>query len=172
MQRFGRLNRRGEFGFDKQALYGFTPQAIIVGIEAPDPESRKKKDERDKARKEAETEVSAIYEGEVRRRLDSPERLNGDASPAALAEIEDAVNASIDRCPYSLQRHELLDFFDTDANLSLGFTDVSPFVRGIDPETDFYVAWRDWPGSDKGEAARIFPLIFSVRNYARFQSEK
>jgi CRISPR-associated endonuclease/helicase Cas3 len=28
---------------------------------------------------------------------------------------------------------------------------MSPFVRGIDPETDFYVAWRDWPGSDEGE---------------------
>jgi CRISPR-associated endonuclease/helicase Cas3 len=49
--------------------------------------------------------------------------------------------------PYSLQRHELLDFFDTDANLSLGFTDVSPFVRGTDAETDFYVLWRDWDGS-------------------------
>jgi CRISPR-associated endonuclease/helicase Cas3 len=47
---------------------------------------------------------------------------------------------------YSLQRHELLDFFDTDSNLSLGYTDVSPFVRGVDAETDVYVLWRDWDG--------------------------
>ena len=33
---------------------------------------------------------------------------------------------------------------------------MSPFVRGIDPDTDFYVAWRDWPGSDKGERPKFF----------------
>jgi CRISPR-associated endonuclease/helicase Cas3 len=165
VQRFGRLNRRGEFGFDKQALYGFTPQAIIVGIEAPDPESSalKNKDQRDKARKEAEQKHLPYAKARCDDAWTALGRLNGDASPAALGEIKNAVNASFDRCPYSLQRHELLDFFDTDANLSLGFTDVSPFVRGLDPETDIYVAWRDWPGSDKGERPNF---------YADFQREE
>jgi CRISPR-associated endonuclease/helicase Cas3 len=153
VQRFGRLNRSGEFGFNKQAFYDFTPQAIVVGIEALDPESKdfKNKDQKDKAKKEAEQKHLPYAKVKCDNAWTSLEGLNGDASPAALAEIKDAVSASIDRCPYSLQQHELLDFFDTDANLSLGFTDMSPFVRGIDPETDFYVAWRDWPGSDEGE---------------------
>ena len=38
------------------------------------------------------------------------------------------------------------DFFDTDSNLSLGYTDVSPFVRGLDEDTDVYVLWRQWEG--------------------------
>jgi CRISPR-associated endonuclease/helicase Cas3 len=152
VQRFGRLNRNAEFGFNKVALHGFSPQAIVVGIEAPDPESKKKKDERDKVRKEAEQKYLPYAKAKCDDAWTVLEKgLNGDASPAALAAISDAVNASIDRCPYSLQQHELLDFFDTDANLSLGFTDVSPFVRGIDEDTDVYVAWRDWPGSDKGK---------------------
>ncbi|MCX6848574.1 MAG: hypothetical protein NTY98_06615, partial [Verrucomicrobia bacterium] len=58
-----------------------------------------------------------------------------------------AIAASIPSVTYSLQQHELLDFFDTDANLSLGFTDVSPFVRGTDPDTDFQVLWREWDGA-------------------------
>ncbi|MBZ5601828.1 MAG: DEAD/DEAH box helicase [Acidobacteriia bacterium] len=152
VQRFGRLNRSGEFGFSNEVCHGFTPQAIVVGIEAPDPASNAStnKDQRDKARKEAEQKHLPYAKAKCDDAWTTLDRLNGDASPAALGEIKDAVNASIDRCHYSLQRHELLDFFDTDANLSLGFTDVSPFVRGIDPETDVYVAWRDWPGSDKG----------------------
>ncbi len=133
--------------------HSFTPQAIVVGIEAPDPESKdlKTKDQKKTAKEEAEKKHLPYVKAKCDDAWTALKRLNGDASPAALAEINDAVNASIDRCPYSLQQHELLDFFDTDANLSLGFTDVSPFVRGIDPETDVYVAWRDWPGSDKGE---------------------
>jgi CRISPR-associated endonuclease/helicase Cas3 len=76
-------------------------------------------------------------------------KLDGNASPASLEQIQGDIAASIHRCPYSLQRHELLDFFDTDANLSLGFTDVSPFVRGLDEDTDLQVLWRDpWPEND------------------------
>ena len=165
VQRFGRLNRKAEFGFNNEARYGFTPQAIVVGIEAPDPESSafKNKDQRDKARKAAEQETPAYAKAKCDDAWTALNALNGDASPAALGAIKKVVNASIDRCPYSLQRHELLDFFDTDANLSLGFTDVSPFVRGTDPETDVYVAWRDWPGSEKGERPNF---------YADFQREE
>jgi CRISPR-associated endonuclease/helicase Cas3 len=54
------------------------------------------------------------------------------------------LEATLQPPSYSLQRHELLDFFDTDSNLSLGYTDVSPFVRGVDPETDIYIVWREW----------------------------
>ncbi len=156
VQRFGRLNRSGEFGFNKEARHGVKPQAIVVGIEAPDPEKKEKKDEKDKARKEAEKKHLPYVKAKCDQAWTAlKERLEDDASPAALAEISDAVNASIERCPYSLQQHELLDFFDTDANLSLGFTDVSPFVRGIDPDADFYVAWRHWPGSDEGECPKF-----------------
>jgi len=153
VQRFGRLNRSAEFGFNKEMRHNFTPQAIVVGIGAPDPESKdlKTKDQKKTAKEEAEKKHLPYVKAKCDDAWTALKRLNGDASPAALAEINDAVIASIDRCPYSLQQHELLDFFDTDANLSLGFTDVSPFVRSIDPETDVYVAWRDWPGSDKGE---------------------
>jgi CRISPR-associated endonuclease/helicase Cas3 len=153
VQRFGRLNRSAEFGFNKEMRHSFTPQAIVVGIGAPDPESKdlKTKDQKKNAKEEAEKKHLPYVKAKCDDAWTALRRLNGDASPAALAEINDAVIASIDRGPYSLQQHELLDFFDTDANLSLGFTDVSPFVRGIDPETDVYVAWRDWPGSDKGE---------------------
>ncbi len=71
--------------------------------------------------------------------------LGGDASPAAIeTRLQSALENALKSTPYSLQRHELLDFFDTDSNLSLGYTDVSPLVRGTDPETDVLLIWRGW----------------------------
>ncbi len=152
VQRFGRLNRKGEFGFRRAVFHGFGPQAIVVGIDSPDPERKGiKKDEKEKALKEADGRHRPYTLEKCNNAWSALARLNGDASPAALDGIKGEVNASIDKCPYSLQQHELFDFFDTDANLSLGFTDVSPFVRGIDPETDLYLAWREWPDSDDGK---------------------
>ena len=157
VQRFGRLNREGEFGYAGHATYGFTPLAVVIGIEAPDPASKRKKEEREKAQREAEQKYLPYEKRKCDSAWGSLDALANDASPAALERINEAAAASIERSPYSLQRHELLDFFDTDANLSLGFTDVSPFVRGLDPETDIYVAWREWPGSDHGDMPRFSP---------------
>ncbi len=147
VQRLGRLNRAGEFGSNGQASYGWMPVAVIVGLELPDvPE--KPKDAKEKAEKEKEVKNRHLpYDQHFcDRAWEALPRLSGDASPAALENIRDAVAGSIERCPYSLQRHELLDFFDTDSNLSLGYTDVSPFVRGLDEDTDVYVLWREWEG--------------------------
>ena len=152
VQRLGRLNRKGEFGHDGKSLYGFQPAVNIVGISAPDPESKKKKEEKEAARKDAEKPYRPYEKAKCDEAWENLRSLQGDASSAALEAISEAVSASIDRCPYSLHSHELLNFFDTDANLSLGFTDVSPFVRGMDTDSDFYVAWREWPGSKEGKA--------------------
>lgn len=152
VQRFGRLNRTAEFGFNKKIPHGFTPKAIVVGIESPDPDSkeRKTKEQKEADRKDAERKHMPYKMCKCKQAWEGLGNLDGDASTSALAKITDAINASIERCSYSLQSHELLDFFDTDANLSLGFTDVSPFVRGTDEDTDIYVAWRHWEGSDRG----------------------
>jgi CRISPR-associated endonuclease/helicase Cas3 len=157
VQRFGRLNRKGEFGYYGQATYRFTPHAIVIGIEAPDPASKRKKEEREKAEREAERKYLPYDKSKCDSAWENLNALTNDASPAALEQISEATAKSIDSSSYSLHRHELLDFFDTDANLSLGFTDVSPFVRGLDPETDIYVAWREWPGSEDGNMPRFSP---------------
>lgn len=151
VQRLGRLNRAGEFGANGNADHGWTPMAFVVGLELPEipPSPQKKKDD-------AEREVRARHLPYDQRFCDNAwntlPQLNGDASPAVLESIRDAIAASIDRSPYSLQRHELLDFFDTDSNLSFGYTDVSPFVRGLDEDTDVYVLWREWEGKDPNES--------------------
>lgn len=157
VQRFGRLNRKGEFGYREQATHGFAPLAIVIGIEAGDPASTRKKEDKDAAQREAKQRYLPYDKSKCDGAWESLGALRGDASPSALEGIDEAIAASIEAAPYSLQRHELLDFFDTDANLSLGFTDVSPFVRGLDPETDIYVAWLEWPGWDSGGKPRFSP---------------
>ena len=145
VQRFGRLNRSGEF-----KNCGWEPVAMIVGVgvEAAPPRETKdevKKREGRNAGRCLPYELSACESAWV-----SLRRLGGNASPASFEQIQDAIASSIPRCPYSLQRHELTDFFDTDANLSLGFTDVSPFVRGLDDDTDLQVCWREVWSEDHG----------------------
>lgn len=140
-QRLGRLNRAGEFNDST-----WTPLAFIVGVGVQSeigPENKQAKEKREKEN----TRRCLPYDlASCESTWDSLEKLKGNASPFTLVRIKDDIAESIPRCPYSLQRHELLDFFDTDANLSLGFTDVSPFVRGIDADTDIHVLWReDWP---------------------------
>ena len=153
VQRLGRLNRKGEFGHADQSPHGFTPQAIVVGIDQPIASPEATKQENEKAEKEVERRHLPYAKNACDAAWDALKKLKGQASSVSLQAIQAEIAASIPGCLYSLQRHELMDFFDTGANLSLGFTDVSPFVRGVDTETDLQVLWReDWPGCENGKA--------------------
>lgn len=156
IQRLGRLNRAGEFGFGSTPKYGFEPQAIMVGIDLPAVPKKEKKDDREKREKEVRKRHLPYDADAAEAAWQALRGLKGDASPGALERIRDEVAKSVKRPTYSLLRHELLDFFDTDANLSLGFTDVSPFVRGLDEDTDVQVLWRSWPRMENGEVPDHF----------------
>src|SRR5579884_1564518 len=146
VQRLGRLNRAGEFGHNADVKYGWRPVAVLVGIPLPPLPNRPTKDDRE--RHERETARAYLpYDREECEAAQASFRSVEDASPANLeTQLLPALERALQPPDYSLQRHELLDFFATDSNLSLGYTDVSPFVRGIDPETDIYVLWRQWDG--------------------------
>ena len=146
VQRLGRLNRAGEFGHNGECRFGWTPVAIVVGIPLPPPPTKTSND----ALAAHDKETTNAYLPYDRCECEAAQTiLNGltDASPANLqTQLQPELEKTLQPPNYSLQRHELLDFFDTDSNLSLGYTDVSPFVRGIDPETDLYLIWREWDG--------------------------
>jgi len=138
VQRFGRLNRAGEFNDSP-----WKPLAGVIGVGVEEATPRENKETREKREKDNTGRCLPYELSACKATWISLEKLQGDASPANLEQIQADVAASIPRCPYSLQRHELTDFFDSDANLSLGFTDVSPFVRGLDDDTDLQVLWRE-----------------------------
>lgn len=147
VQRLGRLNRAGEFNES-----AWKPLAIIVGVGIQAESGGKNDKAREEIRKANSGRCLPYELAPCEAAWPALEKLNTDASPASLEKIQSDIAASIPRCPYSLQRHELVDFFDTDANLSLGFTDVSPFVRGLDDDTDLQVLWREsWLQKDGAE---------------------
>lgn len=146
VQRLGRLNRGGEFGHAGQTKYGWTPITVLLGVPLHSPPASQKKEEKQKHEKEITRAYLPYDRGECEAAAQTLQKVL-DVSPANLeTELRSALDSALRPPDYSLQRHELLDFFDTDSNLSLGYTDVSPFVRGIDPETDIYVLWRQWEG--------------------------
>ena len=155
VQRLGRLNRAGEFNESS-----WEPVAMIAGIGTqPTPSGKESAPDREK--REAGNRKCCLPYGSqgCEQAWKALGKLKGNASPASLEQIRPEIADSIPHSPYSLRKHELIDFFDTDANLSLGFTDVSPFVRGLDTDTDVYVLWREWPDSDKGAAPPGWPDV-------------
>ncbi len=148
IQRLGRLNRAGEFGHAGTSPTGWTPIAFIVGLKLPELKPKATKEDKEKYDRE-EIKCYLPYErDECKAAFESLQRIT-DGSPAGLETgLRDDLDRALKPPTYSLLRHELLDFFDTDSNVSLGYTDVSPFIRGTDPETDVYVLWRSWDGDE------------------------
>jgi CRISPR-associated endonuclease/helicase Cas3 len=58
-------------------------------------------------------------------------------------DVSDALQPKPGPLPRALDVHGL---FSTERDVHGGFTDVSAFVRGIDPDLDVTVFWRDWSG--------------------------
>ncbi|WP_424666822.1 type I-G CRISPR-associated helicase/endonuclease Cas3g [Candidatus Binatus sp.] len=58
--------------------------------------------------------------------------------------VEAALQPEPTPLPRALDVHGL---FSTERDLHGGFTDISAFVRGADPDADLTVFWREWAGS-------------------------
>ena len=117
VQRFGRVNRYGEFD-----------AAQIWWVDQPLASKKRNKEE----------ELFAPYApADVKHAIAKLTSL-GSASPSQLPE-EDGTE------PYShvLRRSDLLDLFDTSSDISGNELDVSRFIRSGE-ENDVYVCWRDW----------------------------
>jgi CRISPR-associated endonuclease/helicase Cas3 len=121
VQRLGRLNRAGEFGHDGQSKYGWTPVAVLVGVPLSTLSARATKDETEKH----ERETTRAYLPYDRRECEGAQQALqrvADVSPANLdTQLRGELDKTLQPPAFSLQRHELLDFFDTDSNLSLGY---------------------------------------------------
>lgn len=59
-------------------------------------------------------------------------------------EVSEALQPKLSPLPRALDVHGL---FSTERDVHGGFTDVSAFVRGTDPDLDVTVFWRDWSGN-------------------------
>jgi len=143
IQRLGRLNRDGR---DQEAKAWFW--------EAPKEESRKRK-QKEKGGTErigpydledverARKLIGAIIEREANEPflhiLEGLRATHG-------ADLDAALQPKPEPMPRALDVHGL---FSTERDVHGGFTDVSVFVRGSDPDADLTVVWRLWEGWPK-----------------------
>ncbi len=144
IQRLGRLNRDGR---DQEAKVWFW--------ESPAEESGNQK--RKKKKKEhvrvgpydaediepAKNLISAIVN------VKTPKpffQLLKDVAASHEEDWKKAVKLKPEPMPRALDVHGL---FSTERDLHGGFTDVSAFVRGSDPDADLTVVWREWDGGVK-----------------------
>jgi CRISPR-associated endonuclease/helicase Cas3 len=135
LQRLGRLNRKGD-DRDAHAWVWETPKASGRGkserigpYEAADIERARKL-------------VNAI--APLSQQKPFAEAI-ADLSTQCSKEIGEALQPKPSPLPRALDVHGL---FSTERDVHGGFTDVSAFVRGTDPDLDVTVFWRDWSGDN------------------------
>jgi CRISPR-associated endonuclease/helicase Cas3 len=68
-----------------------------------------------------------------------------DLTKKCEADVREALQPKPSPLPRALDIHGL---FSTERDVHGGFTDVSAFVRGTDPDLDVTVFWRDWSGDN------------------------
>jgi CRISPR-associated endonuclease/helicase Cas3 len=68
-----------------------------------------------------------------------------DLSTQCSKEVGEALEPKPSPLPRALDVHGL---FSTERDVHGGFTDISAFVRGTDPDLDVTVFWRDWSGDN------------------------
>ncbi len=139
VQRFGRVNRKGERSGCK--IYWVDRPLVAKQKDLADAAELSEKDQDKFCAPYVPAEVAAA--GQPLTTLTS-------AAPADLSKLV----TSPPPWKHVLRRADLLDLFDTSADLGGNEIDISRFVRS-DPERDVYVFWRAWDrrnvaGSDAG----------------------
>jgi CRISPR-associated endonuclease/helicase Cas3 len=142
LQRLGRLNRKGD---DQQA------RAWVW--ETPKEGGKKKLDR-----------IGPYEAGDIERAKTLIEAFvplsQSQAFSEAIAELKankkkevsEALQPELSPLPRALDVHGL---FSTERDVHGGFTDVSAFVRGSDPDLDVTVFWRDWSGQTPPRAEEL-----------------
>lgn len=133
LQRFGRLNRRGD---DQEA------RAWVW--------KRPKESGNKKAERIGPYEASDVERAEklvdafapLSKQKPFAEAIE-DLNEKCQKEISEALQPKSSPLPRALDVHGL---FSTEHDVHGGFTDVSAFVRSTDPDLDVTVFWRDWSG--------------------------
>jgi CRISPR-associated endonuclease/helicase Cas3 len=135
LQRLGRLNRKGD-DQDARAWFWETPTEKGRGkterigpYESADIGRAKKLVDAFVSLSQMKSFAQAITELNTKCRKDVADALRPKESPL----------------PRALDVHGL---FSTERDVHGGFTDVSAFVRGTDPDLDVTAFWRDWSGDN------------------------
>lgn len=135
LQRLGRLNRKGD-DQEARAWVWETPK-----------ESGNKKVERIGPYEALDIErAKKLVAAFAPLSQQSPfTQATADLVRSCAKELEEALQPKPSPLPRALDVHGL---FSTERDVHGGFTDVSAFVRGTDPDLDVTVFWRDWSGDN------------------------
>jgi len=135
LQRFGRLNRNGGDQEARAWVWETTKEGGNKKTERIGPYEAA---DIDRAKKLVSAFVPLSQEHPFSRAIT-------DLNTKCQKEASEALQPKPSPLPRALDVHGL---FSTERDVHGGFTDVSAFVRGTDPDLDVRVFWRDWSGDN------------------------
>ncbi len=135
LQRLGRLNRKGD---DQGALAWVWEAPREVGNRKADRIGPYDAADIERAKKLVNTFAPLSQQKPFAEAL-------ADLNVQCSKEVGEALQPKLSQLPRALDVHGL---FSTERDVHGGFTDVSAFVRGTDPDLDVTVFWRDWSGDN------------------------
>ena len=131
LQRLGRLNRKGDDQEARAWIWETPKEGANKKVERVGPYEA---DDIERAKKLVDAFVPL-----------STKKAFSEAIAELIAgkneEVKEALQPKLSPLPRALDVHGL---FSTERDVHGGFTDVSAFVRGTDPDIDVTVFWRDW----------------------------
>jgi CRISPR-associated endonuclease/helicase Cas3 len=139
VQRFGRVNRKGE-----------RSGCRIYWVDRPLVAKQKDLADADQLTEKDQEKVYAPYDPAEVEAAGQTFTIRTSAAPADLPKLV----ASPAPWKHVLRRADLLDLFDTSSDLGGNEIDISRFVRS-DPERDVYVFWRHWEGATPNDITEI-----------------
>jgi CRISPR-associated endonuclease/helicase Cas3 len=135
LQRLGRLNRKGD---DQEA------QAWVW--ETPKDADKKKVERIGPYNPEDIASAKELVDAFIQMPKDLPfSKAIHKLEKCKQKEWDEALQPKQSPLPRALDVHGL---FSTENDVHGGFTDISAFVRGTDPDLDVTVFWRDWSGEE------------------------
>ncbi len=136
VQRLGRLNRDGRSNGDARAHFWEGPEKPKKGARLIGPY----KAEAVNLGEQLIRELAALYgSNEEMPERDALAQLS--AQGQNTDKVKQALTPAPESCPRAIDVHGL---FSTEPDVFGGFTDVSPFVRNADENSDVTVFWREW----------------------------
>jgi CRISPR-associated endonuclease/helicase Cas3 len=139
VQRFGRLNRYGEYS-ESEAFYISSPGLGELSTRLREVDPKLKQDKAEEKARQVLDRLSLPYGFDA---IQESQKMLLGLSSADISTLQTVAHVEPDKVEPIIRRKDIIDLFDTSSDLSGSDLDVSRYIRNQE-DSDIQVYWRDF----------------------------